>query len=1185
MENVFLALVKNAALLLAMAFIYDVTTSRCRFKHRLAVQVFVGITLGLLGIVLMSSPWQYVPGIVFDTRSVLLGVSGLFFGMLPTSLAMIITAVFRFAQGGTATQAGVCVILTSGLLGMLWKNRTRHSDTEISWWQLYLFGMVLHIVMLACMLLLPWDTALRVLSRISLPVLLIYPVATAMLGTLMVARQRRDRLSLALQASEERLRMALKASRQGLYDLNVQTGAIIVNADYARMLGYEPETFRETNAAWMARMHSDDRPAVLAAYRDYVAGRIDEFRAEFRQRTRCGTWKWFRSMGKLLETDADGQPLRILGTFSDITERRQADQKTLDAEREKARLLEEAQQARLTLQRLFEEQKAATAEIERTSRLLAGVLSAASEVSIIATDPQGFITVFNRGAEKMLGYAAEEVVGRQTPAQFHLPSELQARYAELNSGDIPAVKTIGEFMAQVTRTDADHREWTYVHKNGQRLSVSLVITAMRAPCGEIVGFLGIAQDITASKMAQSGWRLAQSCIDHAAIGIFRIDEQGRILEVNKQGSKTLGYTPEELEELTIFDIDPTVTPERWVRHREIMLSERSTTIETLHRRKDASVFPVEVTINYFDYDGQTVCYSFVRDISERKRHENELRKLSQAVEQSPTAVVLTDPHGNIEYVNPKFTQTSGYTFEEVRGKNPRLLKSGETSPEEYKKLWETISSGREWHGEFHNRRKDGSFFWEHISISAVRSSAGTISQFLAIKEDITERKRYQDQLQHLATHDDLTGLANRALLQDRLEQSILFARRSKRLVAALLLDLDRFKIINDSLGHSFGDRLLQIVAERLRQSVRDADTVARLGGDEFVILLAEVANEEDVGKVAKKILERLAAPFHIDDREITVTASLGISIYPRDGEDEETLIRNADIAMYRAKEEGNSFCLYAPEMNLVVHEAMEMESDLRRALDRCKLLLHYQPKIDLHDGSIIGAEALLRWLHPTRGLIPPDLFIPLAEETGLILPIGEWVLQQICRQIRQWQTRGLSVVPIAANLSARQFRNENLAQTVRQILQKQGVRPQLLELELTESMIMREPQASAETMQQLSDLGVSMALDDFGTGYSSLNYLRRFPVNGLKIDRSFICDVGQDPSASAVVTSIVAIARSLGLQSIAEGVETQQQLEFLRNCGCDCCQGYLFWAPLDVDDFTALLASPTSGASIVTTSS
>lgn len=560
----------------------------------------------------------------------------------------------------------------------------------------------------------------------------------------------------------------------------------------------------------------------------------------------------------------------------------------------------------------------------------------------------------------------------------------------------------------------------------------------------------IVHDVTERKKAETGWRLSQFCIDHAAIGIFRIDEHGKIIEVNEQACASLGYSREELCALTVFDIDPTFVPEKWLDHRKQMRAKGSGTIETLHRRKDGSVFPVEVTVNYFDYEGQTFSFSFARDI--------------------------------------------------------------------------------------------------------------------------TERKQAEEQLRHQATHDELTGLANRTLLQDRLEQSIHYANRSQRLLAVLLLDIDRFKIINDSLGHGFGDELLRSAALRLEKTVREADTVARMGGDEFVILLAEVATVDDVGLVAKKILDNLTRPYIFDGREIRVTASLGVSLYPRDGADVATLLRNADVAMYRAKEEGGTFRFYAPAMNKRIHETLELETDLRCALERSEFLLYYQPKIDLANGRVTGAEALLRWQHPQRGLVPPGMFIPLAEETGLILPIGEWVLSTACAQVRAWQLAGLPAVPVAVNLSARQFGKESLAKTVHNALRQSAIPPRLLELELTESMIMRDPQAATVTMRQLGALGVRLALDDFGTGYSSLNYLRRFPVDCLKIDRSFICDVDCDSSAAAVATSIVAIAHSLGLQVVAEGVETKEQLAFLRQCGCDAFQGYYFSKPLPAAGFAELLA-------------
>lgn len=472
------------------------------------------------------------------------------------------------------------------------------------------------------------------------------------------------------------------------------------------------------------------------------------------------------------------------------------------------------------------------------------------------------------------------------------------------------------------------------------------------------------------------------------------------------------------------------------------------------------------------------------------------------------------------------------------------------------------------------RTRSGDWKWIYSTGKVVeRDEQGRPMRMLGTHKDISEQKKNVARLEYLATHDVLTGLANRVLLRDRLEQSILFAQRSRRLVAVLLIDLDRFKVINDCLGHDSGDEILKKVARRLRESVREADTVARFGGDEFVILLAEVADIKDVEPVAEKILHCLSRPYHLSGRELTITGSLGISIYPNDDADSENLIRHADIAMYRAKEETNSFCFYAPGMGLLSSETMELEADLRRALERGELAVHYQPKVDLATGRIIGSEALLRWHHPQKGMISPSRFIPMAEETGLILPIGEWVLLEVCRQIGIWQRQGFAPLPVAVNLSARQFRKNDLVDSMQRIFVETGTEPGLLELELTESMIMHDPEAAVATMQQLKKLGVKLALDDFGTGYSSLNYLRRFPVDCLKIDKSFIRDVPGDPSAAAVAASIVAIAQRLGLSSIAEGVETREQLDFLVDSGCDGFQGFLFSAPVLGEEFSAILRS------------
>lgn len=543
----------------------------------------------------------------------------------------------------------------------------------------------------------------------------------------------------------------------------------------------------------------------------------------------------------------------------------------------------------------------------------------------------------------------------------------------------------------------------------------------------------------------------------------------------------------------------------------------------------------------------------------------------QIVETAQEGIWVLDAEANTIFVNQKMVEMLGCEVAEMMGR-PLFTFMNKTSCIDAEKYLARRQDGISEQHDFCFRRQDGSEFWALLATSPLHDQSGRYTGALAMVTDISERKATEEQLKHLATHDALTGLANRALLQDRLEQSIHFARRSGRIVAVLLLDLDRFKFINDSLGHDFGDKMLRVLAQRLQQSVRTADTVARLGGDEFVILLAEVAEPEDVGLIANKILRNIADPLTIDGREMTMTASLGISLYPRDSDDGSTLIRNADIAMYRAKsQERSTFAFYSPEMNERVLEVLELESAMRQALERGEFCLHYQPKVELTSGRVVGCEALIRWQHPERGMIPPANFIPLAEETGLIVPLGTWVLREACRQARIWQDDGAPVFSVAVNLSARQFRKGNLTTIVSGILHDIGLAPGLLELELTESMVMDDPAEAEQIMRSLKNLGVSLSLDDFGTGYSSLNYLRRFPVDSLKIDRSFIRDVTTDQSGASVVTSVIDIAHNLGLTAVAEGVETREQLDFLTGCGCDMFQGYLFSKPLPAEEFSILL--------------
>jgi diguanylate cyclase (GGDEF)-like protein len=470
------------------------------------------------------------------------------------------------------------------------------------------------------------------------------------------------------------------------------------------------------------------------------------------------------------------------------------------------------------------------------------------------------------------------------------------------------------------------------------------------------------------------------------------------------------------------------------------------------------------------------------------------------------------------------------------------------------------------------KRKDGSLVWVLESESLLEGPDGRLSVIEGTTIDITERKRAEEQVKHLAFHDPLTSLPNRLLFNDRLTLAVAQAHRHNQKMAVLFLDLDRFKVINDSLGHSVGDELLRQVAERIQEHVREGDTVARLGGDEFTLLVPGINVEEDAAKIARKICDAIHAPFWIDGRELFVTTSLGVSVYPSDGHDAETLVRNADSAMYRAKEQGrDNYQLYTPAMNAKAIERLSLESRLRQAVANDELELHFQPFIDLKTAEVLGAEALLRWRHPELGLIPPGEFIPIAELSGLIVPIGEWVLRTACAEARKWHQQGFQGLTVSVNLSSRQFQQTDLVSQVTQALEETGLEADKLDLEITESNAMQNAEHSINTLWGLKKQGVRISMDDFGTGYSSLNYLKRFPIDRIKLDQSFVRDLPGDKDDAAIAMAVIAMGRSLELVVIAEGVETEEQLAFLKGHECDQLQGFLLSRPLPSDAFETFL--------------
>ena len=567
----------------------------------------------------------------------------------------------------------------------------------------------------------------------------------------------------------------------------------------------------------------------------------------------------------------------------------------------------------------------------------------------------------------------------------------------------------------------------------------------------------------------------------------------------------------------------------------------------------------------------------VRDIALRKVAEQSLLLRERALASSANAMLIAHAHPPdypIMYVNPAFERITGYMAHEVIGTSCRFLQGDDSLQSGIEEIRAALREQREGHAVVRNYRKDGSLFWNDIHLSPVKDRHGDVTHFVAAQYDITETRRYQAELETQANYDTLTGLANRNLLNDRLGNAIAQASRYRHSVWVLVLDLDRFKLVNDSMGQQAGDIVLKAIADRLTLTAREIDTVARFGADEFVLVLPQQTNVDMRVDVLQRVMVAISEVIVIAGQELHLTSSVGVAVYPTDGDNAESLLTHAGIAMYRAKESGrNNFKFYRPAMDERAMDRLRLESELHSALARGEFLLHYQPQVDVVTGNIVGMEALIRWRHPTRGMIPPVQFISVAEETGLIVPIGAWVTHTACLQAKMWADAGLGQLRVAVNLSARQFGQKDLVAMISGVLQETGLEARYLEIELTESLIMRDVQQAILTLQQIKQLGVLLSVDDFGTGYSSLSYLKRFPIDTLKIDQAFVRDITMDADDAAIVNAIISLAHNLRLTVIAEGVETEAQLDYLRRQGCDEIQGYYFSRPIPCDAFEALLRS------------
>jgi diguanylate cyclase (GGDEF)-like protein/PAS domain S-box-containing protein len=781
--------------------------------------------------------------------------------------------------------------------------------------------------------------------------------------------------------------------------------------------------------------------------------------------------------------------------------------------------------------------------------------------AILTVDENGRILFANRAAEKIFGYPVTAMIGE--PVVMLLPEcppltrPVPAAPADAETADFPIPET--------TETPG-------LHVSGAEVPLDVSIGLLPRD-GRNLWTL-IARDATERKRSERQLRESEerlrTLVANAPIVLFALDRDGTVTHLEGSGLETLGSNPRDAVGRSAFELYGRY-PQAMESLRRALAGEAfQETIETGNM-----IFEVEFAPRRDPQGAVAGVIGVATNVTEQRLAERAAnqseRRYRMLFQGNLAGVYRTTPDGRILDCNDSFARIFGYgSREEVLGLQAWDLYM---TPEDRRSAMARLTERRSLTNfEQCLRRKDGSHVWILENANLMESPDGKTTFIEGTVIDITERKRAEEQVKHLAFHDPLTGLPNRLLFNDRLRVAMVHANRYREKLAVLFLDIDRFKVINDSLGHSIGDELLRRVAERVGGCIRQEDTIARLGGDEFTVLLPGIARDEDAGTIANKILEAVRLPFFIEHRELFITTSVGVTVYPTDGAEAEMLVRNADTAMYRAKEQGrDNYQLYAPAMNSRALERLSLEGRLRQALQNRELAVYYQPLIDLATGRIRGAEALLRWQHPEHGVIGPGKFISIAEVSGLIVPIGQWVLSTACAQAKKWHEAGFGDLSVAVNLSSRQFQQADLVYQVTEALQAAGLSPGSLDLEITESNAMQNAELSISALWDLKNLGVRLSMDDFGTGYSSLNYLKRFPIDRIKIDQSFVRDVPHNADDAAIVAAIVAMAHSMKLATVAEGVETEEQLEFLREQRCDEMQGYLFSPPVPAAKFDDLL--------------
>lgn len=890
-----------------------------------------------------------------------------------------------------------------------------------------------------------------------------------------------------------------------------------------KLLGYPLQDWLEPGF-WQRHLHPDDHQRTLRNCLAQCASG-DDHALEYRLLAADGRTVWVRDIVTLLQR---GEQQVIRGLMIDISEAKQTEQ-----------------------------------ALRLSEQKFASVFQQCPDILIISRRRDGVLLEVNAAFTAQTGLSSAEAIGKTA--------------TELDLWGVPGIGP--SLLLRLQDESLRNLEMPFRRADGSLFTG--LISASPFVLDNTPALIIVVRDISQLKTTQQRLQTSEEKFAKAfhaspdGLLITRLRD-GQLIEANEGFSRITGFSLDEISGQSTISLHIWANPD-----------DRQSLIERVRQQGCARemIAPVRTKggqLRLCELSAQTLLIgdeecllTIARDITERQRMQDELQQAATVFESTAEGVMITDIEQRITAVNRAFSQITGYSEAEALGQRPGLLASGQHDNAFYSAMWHALTANGHWQGEIWNRRKNGELYPEWLTISAVRNSDNQITHFVGVFADISSLKHAQARLDHQAHHDHLTGLPNRLLFENRLRTALDSARASEQLGAVLFLDLDRFKQINDSLGHPVGDQLLKAIADRLKAQLRGIDTVARLGGDEFIILLPSLHDAQAAEQVAQKLLSGFRAPFAIDDHEFFISASIGISLYPRDGTDVATLVKNADAAMYQSKARGrNRSEFYTRSLTFQVNERMAMEQELRRALERNELRLYYQPKLCLRSQGLVGAEALVRWPHPVFGDIPPDRFIPVAEESGLILPLGDWVLEEACRQLQEWQESGRGFGALSVNLAGAQLHQSSLLPRIGELLQRHALAPELLQLEITENFIMNQSGEALEILHRLKQLGVQLAIDDFGTGYSSLSYLKRLPLDVLKIDQSFVRGLPDDPHDLAITRAIIALGNSMQLTVIAEGVETKAQELCLAAEGCLQIQGYVVSRPLCAEAFARKFLPP-----------